>query len=551
MSKKTLQKKQAVAAPKKKAKVSAWDRAEEFLQRRQTLTGIILLVLFLLFGIALFDVKISLGGDDATYIERGYNFIKHGEITFYQGPLYPCVLGVFIGIFGVNITALKLVSFVFMLLQMVFLFLALRRRVPQLILFFLLLFVATNSWLLYYSSQTFTEALFMCLQALALFVTFKLLDSEEENTGLKKNYRIWIAMGFMMLILSLCKSVAIVCFIPILVYFALKRKWIPAALSFASFLSWKIIYEVCMRVFYKAPDIGQFRQILLKDLYQPAHGYETMPGLITRVTENLHTYLSMHLLRMLGIENEDYYAVSAPLAYLVALLLISCTVYLYKKNKYIFFIAVYSLVLYAGIFFGIQASNMQSRLIIILLPLTYLVLISAGYYVSRSYRKPGIAIILFFVVLMFVQLKDTITMSEQNLPLLKRNLKGDMCYGFTPDWVNYLTLSRWCADNLPENSLVACRKGSMSFVYGRGKRFYEINVADVTDADSVLTEMKQAGVTHFILAGLRAHPEANDGHFMNTLNRKFFNVHKKYPEKIKLVNKIGTEEAASLYEIVY
>ena len=46
--------------------------------------------------------------------------------------------------------------------------------------------------------------------------------------------------------------------------------------------------------------------------------------------------------------------------------------------------------------------------------------------------------------------------------------------GLTPDWKNYLKASEWASENLPEDAIVACRKPSISFVYGKGRNFYGI-----------------------------------------------------------------------------
>jgi len=552
MSKPVPQKKTIPKPAKKKAPASRWDRLEAFLAKRETSLAILLFLVFTFFGFVLFDVRISTGGDDATYIERGFNLVKHGEISFYQGPLYPAILGIGIAIFGINLVALKSMSFLFMLLQVIFLFLALRRRMPYAVVFLSLFFVSTCYFIQYYSSQTYTEAAFMFLQALTLYFIFKLLDAEPQDTTWKSNMRLWITVGFLMLMLSLCKSIAIVCFLPLIFYFLLKRKWIMAGKAFTAFLFWKIIYEVGMRIFYRAPDIGQVKQILLKDLYHPDQGYETLTGLVTRFFQNANTYFSLNLLRFLSIQ-DPFSQTSSPLfASLVGILLITCTVYLFRKNNFLFFIALYTLILYGGIFVGIQASNRQARLIIIALPLTYLIFLGAGYYASRNFAKWGVAIVISVVVVLFMQLKNTLMISNDHLPLLKKNLKGDLYYGYTPDWVNYLKLSRWCADHLPDSSLVACRKGSMSFIYGRGKHFYEINQAPTKpDADSVLAQLKRAGVTHVIIAKLRSNETVNDGVIINTVHRLFVPVIEKYPDKVKYLFTLGKEEEASLYEIDY
>jgi len=536
----------------KKGSKSSWESLERFLSDHQTALAIIFCLLFALFGFALFDVRISIGGDDAAYIERGFKLVHYGEISFYQGPLYPAILGIGIALFGVNLIALKSMSFVFMLGQQVLLYFTFRKRIPFLVLFFVLFIIATNYFIQYYSSQTYTEGAFMFLQSLSLYFIFKLFDAETSESQWTENSKLWLINGFLLLLLSLCKSVAIVLFIPLIVFFLVQKKWRSASKAFLAFLIWKIIYELAMRIFYQAPDIGQFKQILLKDLYNPTLGIETIPGLFERFFENSNTYLSMNLLRFLSIQDKLDTTANAFITILVAVALIASTVYLFRKNKYLFFLALYSLILYAGIFFGIQASNRQSRLIIIVLPLTYFLLFGSAYYLSRNNFRLGIAIISAIVLVSFIQIKNTLYYSNAHLPLLKKNLKGDMYFGYSPDWINYLKLSSWCGENLPNTSLVACRKASMSFIYSKGMHFYEINQAiGFIDPDSMLIALKHAGVTHILIAKIRANPQVNNGEIINTIHRVFVPIFKKYPERLKFLLTFGKDEEASLYEIIY
>jgi hypothetical protein len=130
-------------------------------------------------------------------------------------------------------------------------------------------------------------------------------------------------------------------------------------------------------------------------------------------------------------------------------------------------------------------------------------------------------------------------------------MSGDLYAGFTPDYTNYLKLSRWCADSLPDNAYVACRKAPMSFIYSGGKPFYPIYTASTTNPDSVLALFRREGVTHVILGSLRRNPKAADGYIINTVHRMIRPVAEKYPQKIRFVKRMGAAEPADLFEISY
>jgi hypothetical protein len=61
-----------------------------------------------------------------------------------------------------------------------------------------------------------------------------------------------------------------------------------------------------------------------------------------------------------------------------------------------------------------------------------------------------------------------------NQKVLAKNISGNRYYGFTPDWQNFLRMSEWVGENIPDTVLVASRKPSMSFIYSGGRDFYGI-----------------------------------------------------------------------------
>jgi hypothetical protein len=145
-----------------------------------------------------------------------------------------------------------------------------------------------------------------------------------------------------------------------------------------------------------------------------------------------------------------------------------------------------------------------------------------------------------------------------NVPIIKRNLKGDKFFGYTPDWQNFLKCSEWCADNLPEKSLVASRKAPMSFVYGHGKKFYPVysvvhrdTATRQSNPDSALAYFEKNKVTHVMLANLRANPREPGMGVINTIHHILYPVMEKYPQKLRLVHTEGEYEECQVFEFVY
>jgi hypothetical protein len=81
--------------------------------------------------------------------------------------------------------------------------------------------------------------------------------------------------------------------------------------------------------------------------------------------------------------------------------------------------------------------------------------------------------------------------ASDNYAILKQNLKGDKYYGYTQDWQNHLKISEWASENIPEGSVIASRKPSMSFIYGNGRHFFGIYNRLVHPSDTVLGILKK------------------------------------------------------------
>lgn len=140
---------------------------------------------------------------------------------------------------------------------------------------------------------------------------------------------------------------------------------------------------------------------------------------------------------------------------------------------------------------------------------------------------------------------------KSKITSLRKNLAGDIYYGYTPDWENFLKMSKYCADSLPDSAVVLSRKPAMSFLYGDGKKFLGQFITTSMDADTVLMDWKKLEVQYVILSNLRMNPKKNNGRVINTIHRMIGPVYQKYPQKIRLVKTIGTKEKCELYEIKY
>ena len=156
--------------------------------------------------------------------------------------------------------------------------------------------------------------------------------------------------------------------------------------SFLAFIGLKVIYEIGIRAAFGAPGMGQFQSMFLVDLYKPQLGYENVEGMLNRFMSNANTFISARFFSIIYLRdfNENYIVYLPWLTYLVFALIAFFTYLAYRKNKFVFFLSLYTLSLVGAVFFGIQAKNTQYRLVIIIVPYLLLLLMFGCYQLSKK-----------------------------------------------------------------------------------------------------------------------------------------------------------------------
>jgi hypothetical protein len=258
--------------------------------------------------------------------------------------------------------------------------------------------------------------------------------------------------------------------------------------------------------------------------------------------------------------------------------------------QYLLLILLYLLIQHGLTFLVLQTSWDQPRLIMVYVPLVVLVVLYGFYDVlsgsgsgssgsgsgssgsSGGGTRPtahglqptangltGLRAFAYYSIPVLIIGSSFITSAKkaaEHFPVMKKNMAGDIYYGYTPDWEHFLRLSAWCADSLPKEAVIASRKAPMSFVYGRGRTFFPVYSTVAVDSttnlsypDSALAYFRQNGVTHVILASLRRNPAKPDGNVINTLHRMVAPIARTYPDSVQLIKQLGTTEPAFLYKV--
>ena len=543
--------------------LSLFEKIELFFDKKHHITAIFITVLSLLFSLLMFDAKVSTGYDDSTYIKVGYLYSQDFFNYFFtsQAPLFGMVLALPVSIFGINIIALKLFNVFLFSTTIYVLYRALRFKVSWLLLMPALFIYATNSEALKYASLTYNETFFALVQSAFLIFVIKLITAERDIESDIKSIFInhkwsWIAAAFLFYFLFQARTVGVASIVAILVYFVSKKMW-----------RWVLVTVVVFGVTVFGMDMVkngiwsdvehfsvQTQQGLQVDPYDASKGMETFDGFVDRFFTNSQLYVSSRLMEILGFR--DYPApIHGGLTFLLVLLVILALILSYKKEKSLYFLILYFGALLGFTFIAVQISWGQGRYIMVYLPFIMMAIFYVFYRFfntekTKSFQFFGILLMAIFAI---SNLKFTLSKFKETIPIAKANLlKGDKYAGFTPDWENYLKMSEWCAANLEKGSKVACRKESMSYLYGNGFDFYPIYKApDDLDPEEAYNILKENKVTHVIVANLRVNPKLSSSGIINTIHRYMQTIINKYPAFLTEVHKIGDSEEAVLYKLNY
>jgi hypothetical protein len=525
--------------------------------------GLTVLTIFLSF--ISFNARISEAHDDALYLEGGWRYVNEFPDYFYtqNAPLYPLFLGLLVKLFGFKLILFKLFSVIFSVLGFVLFYKALKGRVPAIVFIPVAIFQAANHLIIYYASMTFTEAFYFFLQGLFFFYAVKIIDAvNKDGVQLKPQLKLWLLFGLSMFLISTCKSSAIVVVPAVILFFVLEKNWKAVGFSLASYLSFKIVYEVLVRSIWKAQNqfAGQSKILLQKDPYNKALGDEDMSGFIQRFVDNCNLGLSKRFYQLLGWRDENNTDVFGFLTLLTIVIIVIGFWKLFKqKNKVMILFALFTGAQIILSFIILQARWDQPRITLICMPILLILMLYAFY--SFTNKQSGIGQTIYIIIAFLMVSSVCISSFKRgfsNIPIVQKNLKGDKYYGYTPDWQNFLRASEWCADSLSKESLVASRKAPMSFVYGNGKKFFPIysvikkdSLTEQSNPDSALAFFQKNKVTHVILASLRLDPNNASAGFINTVHNIFAPIGQKYPDKLRLVHTEGAFEQAYVYEIKY
>ncbi|MFO7657449.1 MAG: hypothetical protein R6W78_10305 [Bacteroidales bacterium] len=472
---------------------------DRFFQKRLNLFFILSLVLTVILSVYLFDVKVHEGGDDSNYIQMAHRFINGKSFPTFHGEFYSIFLALPILFFGVNVVILKIISLFLMIGHLVFFFLAFKNRVTSTMLVFTMLIISVSANILFFASQTYSEALYMFIQSLSFFIAFKLIDKIITN---KINYvdywPLWISTGLLIFLLSITRNIGMAILLAIGAYFLFNKKFYAIIYLAASYLIFNFGFGLYKRLVWSIDQSTVAQQsslIMLKDPYNAAKGVEDFSGMVERFLANIKIYLSRHFFASIGLRDPSKIETTYLPSIILIVIFLVALYFAFKKHKPMLLTGLYLGIAVATTFITLNQSWGQLRMIVIFIPMILLFLAFGIEELSKmkNFRFLYPVLLLLFILIFFRCLGQSVKKASINQKVLSKNIEGNMYYGFTPDWINFLKLSEWTGKNLPKEALVASRKPSISFIYSKGKEFYGIFRIPQEEGDIVINRIKSAG----------------------------------------------------------
>ncbi|MCQ2253094.1 MAG: tetratricopeptide repeat protein [Bacteroidales bacterium] len=538
---------------KKNVKV---DTSDVFYSKHGDLICYIVTGLAFLMSFILFNPDVSVGGDDSTYLEAASFFANGKEFPTWHGPMYPMMLSLVIKIFGFNVVLFKILSVLFFTVSVYFIYRVLSQIASHTVALVSTVLSSISYMILVCASSTYSEPFFMMLQSLFFYMLFALWNKLSEwealdsKLFLKKNI-IWFSLlALLVFLMYQTRSLAIVVVPAVILLLVCLRKYKSAIVYGAASVLIHLANTIYRSVVWDTESVSFGKQLqanFLVDPYHPDLGYETLGGYFDRLWVNSEFYLSKHLMKLCGFWGYHENIVSPFITVLVLLVLLLAGYYCFRHNRKLFCVFAYVAAMLGVSFVMLQTLWDQERLVLIYFPLILGFVFYPIYDLCKN-RLRFLPKILVAVLLLSIGLQTMKTADWD----ISDNFDSGSYSSYSTDWRNYMMASKWAGENLPEGSVVICRKGQMSWIAANATdkvRFHSIYRLHYDDADSMralfLDTLKG---THVIMANIRLDPYKPNDKTITTIRYSLRNITNKYTSILKLVKKFGTQEPAYLFE---
>lgn len=430
---------------------------------------LLLTLSFIAIYTSIFDKKVSLVGDNASYYilgntiadGHGYANIQHleKEAHYHYPPGYPLLIASVSTLFSNDISAIKILNGVFLLGAILLLFFIVKELTENEHIAFAVCFLnLVNYHLLTYATIMMSEIPFLFFSLLAVF----LLLRTDFSKPVYKNWQ-FLALIVCVSFSFYIRSVGLALFAGFLFFLFIKRYWQYLCMFIGGFV---IIYLPWFLRNRTATGNTYISQLFLKNPYEPELGTIGFLDICERFIINIQRYITKEIPSSIIHSNDvTYTEVSAPfLEWLLGFTIIGIILFgLFRLPKFKLFVSGYILVFLAllliwpSVWYGTRFILPLIPFLIFLFIYGIMKMIAVVTIKVFSKKKQRITQILTIFILVFW----AFMYGKEAIPKLQQYAATD----YADSYKNYFALADWIQKNAPENAVTAVRKEGLFYLF--------------------------------------------------------------------------------------
>ncbi|MEM6718201.1 MAG: glycosyltransferase family 39 protein [Bacteroidota bacterium] len=431
---------------------------------------LVLIVGFFAIYSSIFDAKVSLSGDNASYYilgnsiaeGEGYTNIHHAEkeAHFHYPPGYPLIISGAITLFSNDISTIKMVNGAFLLGAILLLFFIIKKLLQNDLIAFAASFITLlNFHILEYATMMMSEIpfLFFSLLCIWLFVRIDFSKAVLKNGPF---FILVICLTFSFYI----RSVALALVASMAGFLFLKKYWHYLFSLIGGFiilyLPWILRNSTSGNTY-----VSQFT---LKNPYQPEQGTIEFYDLIERIFINSGRYITKEIpSALISSEEVVYEGIKASVTEWIIgfILLIGIGIGIYKLPKFRTFILLYVLAFFVLLFVW-PSVWYGTRFILPLVPLLlFLLLFGIIQFVNvlsiKIKSKHNLKLVSISVIILLVAW--SFFYGNASISKLHEQAKTE----YADNYKNYFALAEWIQENADADAVTAVRKEGLFYLFSQ------------------------------------------------------------------------------------
>lgn len=451
----------------------------------------------------IFDKKVSLVGDNASYYilgnaianGDGYTNIQHleTEAHYHYPPGYPVLIAGVSKLFSNDIVYIKMFNGVLLLGAILLLFFIVKRLAQNDHIAFATGFLTLlNYHVLEYSTIMMSEIPFLFFSMLCVWLFLK-IDFSKSVLKNSTFYLMLICLTFSFYI----RSVALALFVSVAFFLFLKKQW---KYLYSLIGGFALLYLPWILRSADSTGNSYIHQLFLKNPYKPELGSVDFFDICERVVVNLERYITKEIPSSLAyVKDITYTEAAAPLAeWMLGILILGVVLFgVLRLQKFRIFIASYMLAFFAllmvwpHVWFG-------TRFLLPLIPLLIFLFIFGMIESFKLIRIPSVlkykknlVSICMVVMLCFW----SFTYGKESISRLKMKAQG----AYANNYKNYFTLADWVRINTPENAVTSVRKEGLFYLFSKKN---VTNYLKTSDKEAQIEYLKSKNVNYVVVAQL-------------------------------------------------